>query len=386
MSSQAPTVLLTLGRLPKALDLARCFHGAGCRVIIAEPFAWHLSRASRSVARAVTVMAPNVDAERYRSEILDVIRREGVELVVPVSEEAMHVVLIEGDLPAGVRLFSAPAACVREQHDKWAFVQIAASSGLLVPETALVGTLEAAQLCERHDTVVKPVFSCSGTEVQLLRRGEPLPPKRPEAEPLLVQRRLTGTHRSSLAVCHQGRVLGQVTYRGTLFSGTVAAAFERIDAPDIDAWVHHFAAHTAWCGFLAFDFIDDDSGAPHAIECNPRVTSGVHFFEPQALAKAVLQPDACQELIPFRAHARLHQFYTTLTETQGALFSARWARWREGVGTVLSHRDVTWKLTDPWPFLLMTPLSLPIIYQSIKDKISLGEAATRDIARLSRHS
>ena len=45
------TVLLTLGRLPKALELARALRAAGARVLVAEPFAKHLTGTSRAVER-----------------------------------------------------------------------------------------------------------------------------------------------------------------------------------------------------------------------------------------------------------------------------------------------------------------------------------------------
>ena len=43
------TVLLTLGRLPKALELARALHDEGARVIVAEPFGAHVCKVSRAV-------------------------------------------------------------------------------------------------------------------------------------------------------------------------------------------------------------------------------------------------------------------------------------------------------------------------------------------------
>ncbi len=79
------TVLLTLGRLPKALALARACRALGCRVIVAEPFRWHLCRPSRAVDLCVRVTAPNVDREAYFRELLALIERERVDLVLPVS-------------------------------------------------------------------------------------------------------------------------------------------------------------------------------------------------------------------------------------------------------------------------------------------------------------
>ena len=68
-AAMARTVLLTLGRLPKGLEVARSFARAGWRVIVAEPFAWHLARVSRDVARSYRVAAPNADHARYLRDI-----------------------------------------------------------------------------------------------------------------------------------------------------------------------------------------------------------------------------------------------------------------------------------------------------------------------------
>jgi hypothetical protein len=54
-------LLLTLGRLPKALDVARGFADLGWRVVVAEPFKRHLAGASCLVARSHQVTAPAQD-------------------------------------------------------------------------------------------------------------------------------------------------------------------------------------------------------------------------------------------------------------------------------------------------------------------------------------
>jgi hypothetical protein len=56
------TVLITIGRLPKALDFARAFHARGWRVVVAEPFRRHLTGASRQVARSMQVTSPVRDS------------------------------------------------------------------------------------------------------------------------------------------------------------------------------------------------------------------------------------------------------------------------------------------------------------------------------------
>ncbi|MFK7963344.1 MAG: ATP-grasp domain-containing protein [Burkholderiaceae bacterium] len=379
INPEQKTALLTLGRLPKALDVARALAGAGYRVIVAEPFAWHLCRVSRSVSRSYQTPAPNDGPDRYRQALLDIIEREQVDLVVPVSEEAMHVVLLAPALPARTRLLASRADLVRQLHDKQAFIALARENKLLVPDTTRLGTEQARQLIAREPVVIKPVYSCAGNEIAFLAAGDPLPAADPN-RPLLVQKRLDGAHLSTQSLAHRGRLLGSVTYRGTLFSGTVAAGFEQAPNAAVDDWVRTFVDQTQYSGFIAFDFICDERGRPHAIECNPRLTSGIHFMEPSSLASAMLNPASASEIL-LRPATKLHQFYTTLTESQSAMF--RPAKFKPYLDMMRSHRDVTWDKNDPWPFLLMTPLSWPILSRAILRGISLGEAATQDIARLS---
>lgn len=369
-------VLLTLGRLPKALDLARGFHGAGWRVVVADPFSWHLCRLSRSVAESHAVTAPAEDPAAYRADLLRVIEAEGVDLVVPVSEESLYAVTIADALPPGVRLFSEPQARLLELHDKARFIERARALGLPVPQTERLGSEAAEALARTGQVVIKPIHGCSGGGVLFCEAGEALPDagSRP---PCVVQQRLSGRHLSSFTLAHEGKVRASVLYEGTVFSGSVAVAFRRLARhAKAEAWIGKFLAESGYSGFLSFDFIEED-GECLAIECNPRVTSGIHFLEPRALAEAVIDPES-QHPIAFRREQALQQFFPCLTETQAALLKGR--GFREKLGWLLRSRDVMWSWRDPLPLWLMTFAAYQILYMTIFKGLTFGEAATRDIA------
>jgi len=370
-----PTVLLTLGRLPKSLALARACHAAGCRVLVADPFRWHLCRPSREVDRCYRVTAPNTSLEAYLDELLAIVRREQVDLILPVSEEALHVAQLADRLPPGVRLGSASRDQLAAYHDKLDFTRLAAQRDLPVPDTFAAASAEARALAATRDYVVKPRHSCSGIGLHLQRAGEPLAADDAGA---LVQARVEGDLLSSLSLVYEGREVATVVYRGCVFAGTVAICFERVDAATaVNAWISRFIEDSGYSGFLAFDFIVDDDGVAQAIECNPRTTSGVHFFEPAALGAALLDPAACPG-IPFTRQTRFQWAYSTLTETYAALFRPREfaRRFRE----LRRARDVIWSARDPLPFLLMTPMSWEILWPAMTSKVTLGEATQRDIA------
>jgi hypothetical protein len=374
------TVLLTLGRLPKALDLARGFQAAGWRVVVAEPFKRHLAGASNTVARSVQVTAPAVDRERYLTDLLRIIDDEAVDLVVPVSEEVVHVAALHGRLPPRTRLFAMPQAVVLAAHDKGRFAVQADGWGLAVPPTHPLGSAEAALLAQRHDVVVKPLHACSGRGVRMVRRGAALPDADPAA-PAIVQGHVFGSERSTCSLVHDGVVSGTVIYQGMMQSGSVSIAFERTEHPLIDDFVRGYAAATRWTGFLSFDFMLDHQGYPFAIECNPRTTSGLHFFATEDLARAVLDP---VHPLRFRPEIRLQQFYSCLTETQLSLF--RGGGFQRNLRTLASTRDVTWSARDPMPFLTMCFTTWPIIRAALAQRATFGEVATLDIGWRADHA
>ncbi|MEM7765887.1 MAG: hypothetical protein AAF253_00185 [Pseudomonadota bacterium] len=373
----AQTALLTLGRLPKGLDIARALQTAGWRVVVADPFKRHLCSSSNAVDRCHQVTAPVADADQYTADLLAIIEAESISLVVPISEEAMFAAALKDRMPEGVRFFGPDLDTIRALHDKAAFIETAAALGLAVPETHRLGTPAAEQLAARSDVIVKRVFSSAGIGVETVAQGAPLPPT--SSAPALVQARLTGRHRSSVSLAFEGRPLGHVFYEGTVFSETVAVAFRRIDAPDLEDWCEPFIRETRHTGFIAFDFIDDETGRAHAIECNPRANSGVHFFDPTALGEALADPETAP-MITHRPARLMQQFLPCLTEAQANVFNAQ--KRRNHWHYLTRSKDVTWSAADPWPLVMMTPNSWAILKRSIFQGETFGEAAVADIAYL----
>ncbi|MGA1342484.1 MAG: ATP-grasp domain-containing protein [Hyphomonas sp.] len=370
------TVLLTLGRLPKALELARALHQAGARVIVAEPFELHVCRVSRSVAKSIRVPAPNTNPAAYLDALEAIIDRESVDLVIPVSEEALHAASLAERLPARARLFGPPQDALARLHDKLVFNRTAAAIGLTVPETYEGHSEDALRLAQANDYIVKPAHGCSGIGVSLRHRGDPL--QRADRQPgMLVQARLPGRHVSSLSIARNGEVLATALYQGRIYSGTVSVSFARVDdCPAAARWIQRFAKAEAYTGFISFDFIEDAGGVPCAIECNPRLTSGVHFLDPSGLAQAVL---ALEQAVPIamRSARSFQEGHTALLEVYSALF--RPPEFFRRLRAFLTSQDVLLRLNDPLPFLLFTPMSWPVLRLALFERISLGEAATRDI-------
>lgn len=367
------TILLTLGRLPKALDLARGFAANGCRVLVAEPFRFHVTGASRAVARSFIVPAPRDDREAYLRALLAIIASEKVDLVVPVSEETVHVAHLRDRLPPDCGLFTMPPDAVLALHDKYRFIAIARAAGLAVPETYRADEAAARDMAARQRTVLKPIFSCSGRGVRRLSAGAAIPAAQADSAHL-VQSFLPGEIFSSCSLAFAGLSHSNVIYRGKMMSGSVAVSFERVIHPAISDWIDRFVAASHWTGFISFDFMTDAAGVAHAIECNPRGTSGLHFWQAEDIACAILAGGGAPR---FRRETELQQFYSCLTETQASMFAKN--GFREKLKLLLTIRDVTWDRRDPIPFLTMSFTSWKIIALAAKHRCNFGEVATLDV-------
>ncbi|MEO1014351.1 MAG: ATP-grasp domain-containing protein [Pseudomonadota bacterium] len=370
-------VLLTLGRLPKGLEVARALRQAGADVIVADPFANHLSRPARAVSKSYRTPAPADDPDSYLDALAKIAARERVDLVAPVSEEVLHAsrLAARDDAPP---FFGAPFDQLARLHHKLRFVEATQNARLNAPKTHPAHTPEAAALASRSDYVLKPALGCSGAGVSLRRKADPLTDADRE-QGNLVQRRVHGAEISSLSVARDGRTLGTVIYRGLIFAGTVACCFERVDdANAAEAWIEDFIAAENYTGFIGFDFVVDQDGDVWPIECNPRLTSGVHFMNHDDLAAGILDPDFAG---PIRKKPQLtfQEGHTSLLMAYADLFRGRFSDFASKLRAMTRAQDVLFEAHDPLPFLLMTPMSWEILKRVAFKGESFGQASTHDI-------
>jgi len=300
--------------------MARLLHTAGYRVLVAEPFKWHLCRASRVVSQSFVVCSPNVSAKRYLAELEQIIEQHKVTLVIPISEESYFVSQLAERVPKNVNVFAPKRKHYELLHHKLRFAELGEQLKLSVPETHMLGSVRGSRLAALRDTIIKPVGGCSGIGVRIHKAEEPLPTPTGDAE--LIQAHISGRLVSTLSVISQGELMGSTMYQGSVFAGSVAVCFDQAAVPEtIRQWIRTLLNELGdYHGFLAFDFIIDQDNVPWAIECNPRLTSGIHFLDGAGVAACLTdssdQPPAISAVV-----GRKQWFYSTLTEAYARLFT-----------------------------------------------------------------
>lgn len=344
-------ILLTGGRAPVTLDLARQFAAHGYRVIVAESMPVHLCRYSRAVTCHYGVPSPNTATDAFIDTLIAIIKHEKIDLLIPTCEEIFFVAQGLERLQQHCTVFTAPIEQLRRLHSKWEFIQCARDYKLAVPETHLLTSpADMENFIARYDKsfVLKPVFSRFATRVHFIDNAEQaltILPQLPisQATPWVAQERISGQAYCTYSIAHHGILAAHSTYAVDFTAGRGACInFTACEQPVIEAWITHFVQQEQFSGQIAFDFIVTSEGNALPLECNPRATSGLHLFGLQdhlpdiflvsSTTKPILRPKiGTQRMLalamllyaPANVHSwsRLRSWWQTMRQASDVIFN-----------------------------------------------------------------
>jgi hypothetical protein len=372
-------VLVTGARAPVALHLARLLHGAGRRVILADSPARPIAAASTACAAYHRLPAPRFAGEAYAQSVEALVHAEGIELVIPTCEEVFYLGQLWRHRAMPVRLFAPDMAMLSRVHDKHAFIRLAQSLGLDVPDTALLRSDADLESVRGHsrELVFKPVWSRFARDVLLRPSPGELDAVRPSpAAPWVAQRFIAGDEISAYAVAIEGKLKALALYRSLYRAGKGAGiCFEPVEDAAARHFVETFVAGTGWTGQISFDLMREKDGKVLPLECNPRAVSGLHFFrDPQRFADAML--DDGPEVKADVARPQTVRLAMWIFGLPAALRSDGLGRF----GQTMREADELLDWTgDPAPKKAQWRALAEIAGTALRQRISLQAASTRDI-------
>jgi predicted ATP-grasp superfamily ATP-dependent carboligase len=368
------TVLLSGGKMTKALQLARSFHRAGHRVVLVESARYRLSghRFSRCVDRFYIVPDPG-DAG-YAEALLDIVQREGVDVFVPVSSPAasLHDAEAKALLLAHCEVIHVGADMLRLLDDKYEFATTAASLGLRVPDThRITDPTEVAEFDFGRVDRAGRIYILKSIAYDPIRRLDLTPlPRRTAAETEAFARSLPISTENPWIL--QEFVVGQeYCTHGTVRNGNLqlyccceSSAFqinyEMVHKPEIEAWVRTFVNGLGLTGQVSLDFIEANDGTLYAIECNPRTHSAITMFYDQPNVAAGYLADlkdtnnGVATVIPTQAckptYWLYHELWRMVTHPSTAA---------ERVQVVWRGKDAIFDRHDPLPFFMVHHVHIP---------------------------
>ncbi len=370
-------ILLTGARAPACLDLARSFAQAGHRVWLADSLAKPMARACKWVTSCFLVPSPKHETGAFIAALAHHIAQHRIELVVPTCEEIFFLARFQERL--GCAVYCDSFAKLAQVHDKFRFHQLAQGLGAQVPETHLLRSRQelAPFLATACEWVFKPVFSRFAAFTRIGASAAELDDLRPSPERAWVaQRRIHGRELCSYGVAHRGQLRVAACYEPLYrLKQSSGVYFEPVDHAGIRGFAAAFAAAMNFHGQLCFDFIETDSGELYVLECNPRATSGIHLFAGAAALAAGFAPgegliEATQAKPSMLSPVMLcYNLPRALFRGQARQF------WRDFRRAHEAGHDAE----DPWPSLYRFVGVAEVIVKSLRQRVSLREAATADL-------
>jgi hypothetical protein len=359
------TILISGGKMTKALALARAFHRAGHRVVLVESpkYRWTGHRFSRAVDAFHTVPAP--DAPDYTRRLLDIVRAESVDVYVPVCSplSSRYDAFAKAELEEYCEVLHVGAAEIDMLDDKYEFAMTAAGLDLPVPDSRRVvseADVSRFDFAAQSGTYIMKSIAYdpvrrldltelprpSATETEEFVAGLPLSP----SNPWVMQQFVPGEEFCTHSTVRDGRVQLHCCCR----SSASQLNYEMVDVPEIEAWVRRFVGALGLTGQVSFDFIRGEDGGLYAIECNPRAHSAITmFYDHPGVAGAYLE-DGVEPIVPLPSSRPTYWLYNEL----GRLLR----RPREAASvlrTIRAGKEAIFDWEDPLPFLMVHHAQIP---------------------------
>lgn len=367
------TILISGGKMTKALQLARSFHKAGHRVILIETEKYWLSghRYSWAIDRFYTV--PNPQTEEYSQALLKIVQQEGVNVYVPVCSPvaSYYDAKVKSVLSPHCTVMHVDVETLQRLDDKYTFASAAEALGLRVPKSYRITNPQQVIDFDFSDAqrpyIIKSIPYDSIRRLNLTKLPCPTPSETAafvnslpisESKPWIMQEYIPGQEFCTHSTIRNGHLQLHCCCESSAFQ----VNYENVDRPDIENWIRQFAKSLNLTGQVSFDFIQAaDDGEIYAIECNPRTHSAITmFYNHPDVAKAYLQHDALPETVQPLASSRptywiYHEIWRLVTHLRSPKLVF------ERLQIIAQGKDAIFDWNDPLPFLMVHHWQIPLL-------------------------
>lgn len=370
-------VLILGARAPACLEWARAFNEAGWTVSVGDSLGQPLSRFSRSVHHFVRLPEPRLDPAGWIEALASVIKAERIDVLLPTCEEVFYLSHGLARLGPLCRVLTSDFALLHRLHHKGQFADMIQGWTLSTPETRLLTDYPSvlALSAETEEWVFKPAYSRFASQTLIQPNVTQLSQVQPSIEaPWVAQRFIQGREFCSFSVLIDGQLRAHSVYQPRYRVGRGSGIYLSPATPEpVRRFLEQFGRETGYTGQVGFDFIEDQAGRFHVLECNPRATSGVHLFDNQRQALVNSLGESSSGVIePTQEPRMIALAMLLLAAPSRALSAAFWRDYRLARDVIVQQGDVL-PLAAQW-------LSLgEIIYRAASRRCGLLAASTADI-------
>ncbi|ABA23461.1 ATP-grasp enzyme-like protein [Trichormus variabilis ATCC 29413] len=367
------TILISGGKMTKALQLARSFHAAGHRVVLVETHKYWLTghRFSQAVDKFYTVPAPQDNPQAYIQALVDIVKQENIDVYIPVTSPvgSYYDSLAKPELSHYCEVFHFDADITQMLDDKFALTQKARSLGLSVPKSFKITSPEQVINFdfsgETRKYILKSIPYDSVRRLDLTKlpcatpeetaafvRSLPITPEKP----WIMQEFIPGKEFCTHSTVRNGELRLHCCCESSAFQ----VNYENVNNPQITEWVQHFVKELKLTGQISFDFIQAEDGTVYAIECNPRTHSAITTFydHPQVAEAYLSQAPTTETIQPLTTSKPTYWTYHEVWRLTGIRSFTQLQRW---LGNIWRGTDAIYQPDDPLPFLMVHHWQIPLL-------------------------
>jgi predicted ATP-grasp superfamily ATP-dependent carboligase len=298
MDAAKPKILLSEGSSLSAREAITVLGLAGHRVDIMSHDSLCLGRFSRFVDRLHRSPASGADPDGYLAAVLDVVKQRGIDVLLPVHEQAYLFAAARKRLPDGLGIAVADFAAFEQVQSKASLAELLTRLKVPQPETTVIRTAAEFAVSRPFPFFVKAAFGTASTGVWRVadeRQRDALLAQLDQqgalADGLVVQAAVNGALERTQAVFDRGRLVACHIYR-QVAEGPGGGDVLKLSvvSQEIRDIVERVGVALDWHGALSFDYIREATSAvPHFIDANPRLVEPMNaWFAGVDLAGALL--------------------------------------------------------------------------------------------------
>ena len=355
-TTEQKRILITGGKMTKALQLARSFHRDGHEVFLVETHKYWLSghRFSNAVKGFNTVPAPEKDSGGYCQGLLNIVKKNDIDLFVPVSSPvaSYYDSLAKKVLEPYCESIHLDPEITQILDDKYAFCSKASELDLSAPKVFRI--TDSQQILDfdfesdGSKYILKSIPYDSVLRLDLTRlpfagmesyvKSLPISAEKP----WVMQEFIRGQEYCFHATVRNGKIRLHCCSKSSPFQ----INYEQVDNPEIYQWVEKFVREMNLTGQICFDMIQVEDGTVYPIECNPRLHSAITMFHdhPGVAQAYLVDGEAGDEAITPLPNSKptywtYHELWRLLDIRSLSELKAWWSKVTKGTDAILQPND-----------------------------------------------
>ncbi|MCY9664240.1 ATP-grasp domain-containing protein [Paenibacillus alginolyticus] len=286
-------VLCTNGLLSKTLCVVRSLGSRGIRTITAEKTRLHASGFSKYCSSSVLSPDPGKVPEQYLEWLVDTIRKEHCDVLFPMDDDTLEIVMDNRDLLESLcRVVIPPTESYRIAADKGKTIQVASKLGIPCPQTVEwdddeidADILRKRTEHMRYPLLLKPRKSSGSRGIRCVEHPDELLVTFLEVHKyypkLLIQEMIPQGPKYDVCVCYDAEHRLQASFvqkevRNYPLDRGPSTVCKSVEYPELLEISKKLMDHLNWYGVADIEFmIDPRSGEPKLMEINPRFWASV---------------------------------------------------------------------------------------------------------------